>query len=142
MSSVSTLLTVRSYTVNLRERVTLLDQSVSSVGRSLATKKKELLQSKRTAANLDESIDTLQGSLRILDLVKRVGDMIKEGRYWSALRVSGSNSEVTTCSSSTVPRRDPVITAQRSVPDTSLYPSTIIITIASVSNQRCSHSSQ
>ena len=87
MSSVSTLLTVRSYTMNLRERVALLDQSVTTVGRNLAMKKKELLQSKRTAANLDEAIDTLQGCLRILDLVKRVRDMIKDGRYWSALRV-------------------------------------------------------
>jgi hypothetical protein len=73
--------------MNLRERVTLLDQSVTTVGRNLAMKKKELLQSKRTAANLDEAIDTLQGCLRILDLVKRVRDMIKDGRYWSALRV-------------------------------------------------------
>jgi exocyst complex component 6 len=87
VSSVSTLLTVRSYTMNLRERITLLDQSVTTVGRNLALKKKELLQSKRTATNLDQAIDTLQGCLRILDLVKRVRDMIKDGRYWSALRV-------------------------------------------------------
>jgi hypothetical protein len=87
VSSVSTLLTVRSYTHNLKERITSLDDSVSSVGHSLAGKKKELLQSQKTAANLDEAIDTLQGCLRVLDLVNRVGDMIKEGRYWSALRV-------------------------------------------------------
>ncbi|KAF9520715.1 hypothetical protein BS47DRAFT_1323341 [Hydnum rufescens UP504] len=86
VSSVSTLLTVRSYTMNLRERITLLDQSVTTVGRNLALKKKELLQRKRTAANLDQAIDTLQGCLRILDLVKRIRDMIKDGRYWSALR--------------------------------------------------------
>lgn len=86
VSSVSTLLTVRSYTVNLRGRIKSLDQSVTSIGRSLAAQKRELLQAKRTASNLDEAIDTLQGCLRILDLVKRVRDMIKEGRYWSALR--------------------------------------------------------
>ncbi|KAF8341518.1 exocyst complex component, sec15 subunit [Cantharellus anzutake] len=89
VSSVSTLLTVRSYTVNLRERIKSLDQSVTSIGRNLAAQKRELLQAKRTASNLDEAIDTLQGCLRILDLVKRVRDMIKEGRYFSALRSLG-----------------------------------------------------
>ncbi|KAG8865136.1 hypothetical protein FRB96_000025 [Tulasnella sp. 330] len=86
VSSVSTLLTVRSYTENLRERIQTLDTSVSAVGNSFAAKKKAVLQSKKTAANLDEAIDTLQACLRVLDLVNRVGDMIKEGRYWSALK--------------------------------------------------------
>jgi hypothetical protein len=84
---VSTLLTVRSYTVNLRERVGSLDESVTSVGKNLASKKKELLYNKKTATNLDQAVDTLQACLRVLDVVKRVRDMIKEGRYWSALRV-------------------------------------------------------
>ncbi|KDQ20586.1 hypothetical protein BOTBODRAFT_26590 [Botryobasidium botryosum FD-172 SS1] len=86
VSSVSTILTVRSYTVNLRDRITTLDGSVSAVGHGLAAKKKALLQSKQTANNLDEAIDTLQGCLRVLDLVNSVGDMIKDGKYWSALR--------------------------------------------------------
>ena len=54
---------------------------------SLVEKKKALLQTKKTAANLDEAIDGLQACLRILDVVNRVGEMIKEGKYWSALRV-------------------------------------------------------
>ncbi|KAG9018833.1 hypothetical protein FRB90_009120 [Tulasnella sp. 427] len=86
VSSVSTLLTVRSYTENLRERIQTLDSSVSAVGSSFASKKKSLLQNKKTAGNLDETIDTLQACLRVLDLVNRVGDMIKEGKYWSALK--------------------------------------------------------
>lgn len=87
VSSVSTLLTVRSYTVNLREKILSLDSSVSSVGHGLATKKKALLKSKLTAAKLDEAIDTLQACLTVLDLVHRIGELIKERRYWSALRV-------------------------------------------------------
>ena len=87
VSSVSTLLTVRSYTLNLRDKITSLDSSVSSVGHGLATKKKALLKSKTTAANLDEAIDTLQACLRVLDLVHRISELVKEGRYWSALRV-------------------------------------------------------
>ncbi|TCD69836.1 hypothetical protein EIP91_005913 [Steccherinum ochraceum] len=86
ISSVSTLLTIKSYTTNLRETITSLDQSVATVGRGLVEKKRALLQSKKTAANLDEGIDTLQACLRVLDVVNRVGEMIKEGKYWSALR--------------------------------------------------------
>ncbi|KII94938.1 hypothetical protein PLICRDRAFT_120833 [Plicaturopsis crispa FD-325 SS-3] len=86
ISSVSTLFTVKSYTTNLREKITSLDASVSQVGRGLVEKKKAMLQSKKTAANLDEAIDTLQACLRVLDVVDRVGEMVKEGKYWSALR--------------------------------------------------------
>ncbi|KAH9931767.1 rsec15 [Amylocystis lapponica] len=86
ISSVSTLFSIKSYTTNLRETITTLDANVDQVGRGLVEKKKALLQSKKTAANLDEAIDTLQACLRVLDVVNRVGEMIKEGKYWSALR--------------------------------------------------------
>ncbi|EMD40837.1 hypothetical protein CERSUDRAFT_111421 [Gelatoporia subvermispora B] len=86
ISSVSTLFSIKSYTTNLREKITTLDASVSQVGRGLVEKKRALLQSKKTAANLDEAIDTLQACLRVLDVVNRVGEMVREGKYWSALR--------------------------------------------------------
>ncbi|KAI0787052.1 exocyst complex component sec15 subunit [Irpex lacteus] len=86
IGSVSTLFSIKSYTTNLKETINSLDQSVAQVGRGLVEKKRALLQSKKTAANLDEAIDTLQSCLRVLDVVNRVGDMIKEGKYWSALR--------------------------------------------------------
>ncbi|QRW16378.1 exocyst complex component Sec15 [Rhizoctonia solani] len=84
--SVSTLLTVRTYTVNLRDKINSLDQEVSQVGHGLASKKKALLKSKRTAGNLDEAIGTLQSCLRVLDMVNKVGEMIRDRKYWSALR--------------------------------------------------------
>ncbi|KAI0368063.1 rsec15 [Pilatotrama ljubarskyi] len=86
ISSVSTLFSIKSYTTNLREKITTLDASVSQVGKSLVEKKKALLQTKKTAANLDEAIDGLQACLRVLDVVNRVGEMVREGKYWSALR--------------------------------------------------------
>ncbi|KAG6812987.1 hypothetical protein H0H92_014918 [Tricholoma furcatifolium] len=86
ISSVSTLFTVKSYTDKMKENIQSLDASVSQLGRGLVDKKRSLLQSKKTAANLDEAIDTLQACLRVLDVVNRVGEMIKEGKYWSALR--------------------------------------------------------
>jgi exocyst complex component 6 len=87
ISSVSTLFTVKSCTDAMRESIASLDNSVSQLGRGLVEKKKSLLQTKKTAANLDEAIDTLQACLRVMDVVDRVGQMIGEGKYWSALRV-------------------------------------------------------
>lgn len=88
VTSVSTMLNVRSSTNTLRDRIISLDDSVSQAGRALAEKKKGLLKAKKAAMNLDESIETLQACLRLLDLVNRIGELIKQGKYYSALRVS------------------------------------------------------
>lgn len=41
---------------------------------------------------MDDAIETLQTCLRLLDLVHRVGEMIREGKYWGALRVRLASS--------------------------------------------------
>lgn len=92
ISSVSTLFSIKSHTSVLGNKISTLDTNVSQVGHGLVDKKRALLQSKKTAANLDEAIDTLQACLRVLDVVHRVGEMVKEKKYWSALRVSVENS--------------------------------------------------
>lgn len=94
ISSVSTLFSVKSYTDTMKENIASLDANVGQLGRGLVEKKRALLQTKKTATNLDEAIDTLQACLRVLDIVDRVGDMIREGKYWSALRVRASFSYV------------------------------------------------
>lgn len=90
ISSVSTLFTVKSYTDKMKDTIASLDTSVAQLGGGLVEKKRNLLQTKKTAANLDEAIDTLQACLRVLDVVNRVSEMVKEGKYWSALRVRRS----------------------------------------------------
>ncbi|KAF7301857.1 Rsec15 protein [Mycena indigotica] len=86
ISSVSTLFSVKSYTDKMKENIRTLDNSVAQLGKGLVEKKRGLLQSKKTASNLDEAIDTLQACLRVLDVVNRVQEMVREGKYWSALR--------------------------------------------------------
>jgi len=49
--------------------------------------KRALLEQKKVAKSMDDAIETLQTCLRLLDLVHRVGEMIREGKYWGALRV-------------------------------------------------------
>lgn len=87
VSSVSTMLNVRTSTNSLRDRIIALDDSVNQAGKALAEKKKGLLKAKKAAMNLDEAIETLQACLRLLDLIDRIGQLIKQGKYYSALRV-------------------------------------------------------
>jgi hypothetical protein len=142
ISSVSTLFDVKSYTTNLRERITTLDTSVSQVGRGLVEKKRALLQSKKTAGNLDEAIDTMQSCLRVLDVLNRIGDMVKEGKYWSALRV---RPYVLVCSNDIshnppVPGRYSKHASDFPVTNTILPASFIFLTVRPWSNQRRSDS--
>ncbi|TYJ55946.1 hypothetical protein B9479_003331 [Cryptococcus floricola] len=89
VSSVSNLLTIRQGTGHLRRRIGELDGQMGDVGRALgekATQKRALLEQKKVARNMDDAIETLQACLRLLDLVHRVSDMVREGKYWGALR--------------------------------------------------------
>lgn len=49
--------------------------------------KRALLEQKKVARNMDDAIETLQTCLRLLDLVHRIDEMVREGKYWGALRV-------------------------------------------------------
>lgn len=53
--------------------------------------KRALLEQKKVARHMDDAIEALQTCLRLLDLVHRVGEMIREGKYWGALRVSSQS---------------------------------------------------
>lgn len=140
IQSVSTLFDVKSYTTNLREKITTLDANVSQVGRGLVEKKRALLQSKKTAANLDEAIDTMQSCLRVLDVLNRIGDMVKEGKYWSALRVRLYNASVYTINLMlySVSRGHPKHASNLTVPNTILSALIVIFAVCAWSDQRCS----
>ncbi|WVQ72415.1 hypothetical protein IAR50_001967 [Cryptococcus sp. DSM 104548] len=86
VSSVSNLLTIRQGTGHLRRRIGELDGQMGDVGRALGEKKRALLEQKKVARNMDDAIETLQACLRLLDLVHRISDMVREGKYWGALR--------------------------------------------------------
>jgi len=140
ISSVTTLFTVKSYTDKMKENISSLDTSVAQLGGGLVEKKRALLQSRKTAANLDEAIDTLQACLRVLDVVDRVGEMIKAGKYWSALRVCHSYCRVVYIFSikihNLVTRRHSEYATNIVVPNTFLPISLIIVAILTGSDQR------
>lgn len=138
LASVSTLFTVKSYTNNLRDKITTLDASVSQVGRGLVEKKRALLQAKKTAANLDEAIDNLQAGLRVLDVVNRIGEMVQEGKYWSALRVSIYHKFIVmTLTCYVVYRRYPVHACEFACPNTSVPIHPHIPPILTRTDQEC-----
>ena len=145
ISSVSTLFTVKSYSDKMKENISSLDTSVHQLGGGLVEKKRALLLSKKTAANLDEAIDTLQACLRVLDVVDRVGDMIRQGKYWSALRVCPSiplcpavySINILSPWMLAVPRRYPEYAAYIAFADSSLSTPVVFFAITSKSNKGC-----
>ncbi|CAG8465584.1 12000_t:CDS:10 [Ambispora gerdemannii] len=75
--SVDQLLKVRQGTVNLKNKIIDLNYDVQLSGKKLATKKKELIQTRRIQKNIDEAVETLQTCLYVLDLANRVNNLIE-----------------------------------------------------------------
>ncbi|GAA5865113.1 hypothetical protein JCM1840_005744 [Sporobolomyces johnsonii] len=86
VGSVSALLRVRQGTVSLKHRVVELNDEVQKSGGGVADKKKALLDARRVGQNIDETIDTLQACLRVLDLSSKIQSLIENEKYFSALR--------------------------------------------------------
>ncbi|GAA94606.1 uncharacterized protein L969DRAFT_94607 [Mixia osmundae IAM 14324] len=86
VSSTEKLLKIRQGTVNLKHRIVELDEDIQSKGGDLAARKRDLLESRRVGANIDEAIETLQACLRVFDLFSKVSELIANRRYFAALR--------------------------------------------------------
>lgn len=86
VAAVDKLLKVRSGTVTLKHRIGELNEDVQAGGSSLGNKKKQLLETQRTAANVGDAIDSIQTCLRVLDLANRVDGLIQDKKYFAALR--------------------------------------------------------
>ncbi|KAG9287563.1 hypothetical protein G9A89_019624 [Geosiphon pyriformis] len=84
--SVDQLLKVRQGTVNLKNKIIDLNYDVQLSGKKLASKKKELIQTRRIQKNIDEAVETLQTCLYVLDLANRVNLLIDDKKYYSALK--------------------------------------------------------
>jgi len=100
IESTDKLLKVRQGTVSLKHRVAELNEDIQSKGGQLAAKKRILLDNKRVSSNIDETIDTLTACLRVLDLYLKVETLIKEQKYYSALRTLDelANNQIKTVS--------------------------------------------
>ncbi|KAL9931476.1 hypothetical protein V8E36_009641 [Tilletia maclaganii] len=86
VSSVDKLLNVRHGTLSLKDRIGELNEDVQAGGQSLGSKKRQLLETRRVAHNIDDAIDTLQACLRVLDIANRIDTLIENKKYFSALR--------------------------------------------------------
>lgn len=63
-----------------------MNEDIQSKGGELAAKKKILLDTRRVGQNIEEAIDTLQASLRVLDLSAKISNLLADKRYYSALK--------------------------------------------------------
>lgn len=88
VAAVDKLLKVRSSTISLKKRIGELNEDLQAGGASLGGKKKQLLESQRTMAKVDDATETLQMCLKVLDMANRIDGLIEERKYYPALRVS------------------------------------------------------
>ncbi|KAE8215560.1 hypothetical protein CF327_g1211 [Tilletia walkeri] len=86
VSAVDKLLHVRHGTLSLKDRIGELNEDVQAGGQSLGSKKRQLLETRRVAHNIDDAIETLQACLRVLDIANRIDTLIESKKYFSALR--------------------------------------------------------
>ncbi|EST08300.1 Exocyst complex subunit Sec15-like protein [Kalmanozyma brasiliensis GHG001] len=86
VDAVDKLLKVRTGTVTLKHRIGELNEDVQAGGSSLGGKKRQLLETQRTAANVGEAIAALQVCLRVLDMANRADGLIADKKYYAALR--------------------------------------------------------
>ncbi|CBQ69901.1 related to secretory pathway protein (exocyst complex protein Sec15) [Sporisorium reilianum SRZ2] len=86
VAAVDKLLKVRSGTVTLKHRIGELNEDVQAGGSSLGNKKRQLLETQRTAAGVNDAIASLQTCLRVLDMANRVDGLIGDKKYFAALR--------------------------------------------------------
>ena len=86
MGSVDKLLSVSQGTISLKSHVVSLDASLQTSGTSLATVRSSLLDARKVSTNIQETIETLQSCLKVLDLSKKLSQQISERKFYSALR--------------------------------------------------------
>ncbi|CAO1614166.1 unnamed protein product [Sympodiomycopsis kandeliae] len=86
VGAVDKLLGVRSSTISLRHRIGELNEEVQAGGASLGGKKKQLLESQRTMAKVDDAIGTLEQCLKVLEMANRIDALIEDRKYYPALR--------------------------------------------------------
>lgn len=87
LASTEKLLKARKGTVSLRSTLTALNNEIQSKGAVVADAKRDLLENNRVANNIDETVQTLQACLKVLDLANKINRLISvDKNYYAALR--------------------------------------------------------
>ncbi|TIA73737.1 hypothetical protein E3P92_01760 [Wallemia ichthyophaga] len=86
VGSVKTLLGVRKSTMQLKQKIVQVNDDMQSAGRSLVMKKKELLEINRTNGNIDQATEMMRAFQHVLEMMKRVDELIESRKYYAALR--------------------------------------------------------
>ncbi|KAF9174338.1 hypothetical protein BGX21_000170, partial [Mortierella sp. AD011] len=87
VQSVDRLLKVRQGTVDLKDKIHILNTDVQRAGTELTAKKRELIESKRILENIATATETLRTCIHFLDLANRVNVQVENRKYYSALRI-------------------------------------------------------
>lgn len=86
LDSVSKLQQVREGTVALTGEILTLNQSIQTSTEKLAEQKEALVNTKAVRQNIADASSALNDSLKILHAVNQAHDLVRRGRYYSALK--------------------------------------------------------
>ncbi|KAF9433132.1 hypothetical protein BGZ76_009844 [Entomortierella beljakovae] len=87
VQSVDRLLKVRQGTVDLKDKIHILNSDLQRAGSELTAKKGELIESKKILENIATATETLRTCIHFLDLANRVNVQVENRKYYSALRI-------------------------------------------------------
>ncbi|KAI7904416.1 exocyst complex subunit Sec15-like-domain-containing protein [Cokeromyces recurvatus] len=84
--AVDQLLKVRQGSVELRKKLTEVNNTLQNGGRKWAEKKRELTNARKVQQNVEDAIEVLQSSLNVLELANKVNEQLEQKKYYSALK--------------------------------------------------------
>ncbi|RCI06211.1 hypothetical protein CU098_005927 [Rhizopus stolonifer] len=86
VSAVDQLLKVRQGSVELRGKLTEVNQTLQIRGTKWAERKRELTNAKKVQQNIEDAIEALQSSLVVLESADKVNDQLDQKKYYAALK--------------------------------------------------------
>ncbi|EIE89524.1 hypothetical protein RO3G_14235 [Rhizopus delemar RA 99-880] len=86
VSAVDQLLKVRQGSVELRKKLTEVNQTLQTTGTKWAGRKRELTNAKKVQQNIEDAIEALQSSLVVLESANKVNEQLEQKKYYAALK--------------------------------------------------------
>ncbi|CAO3659662.1 unnamed protein product [Rhizopus microsporus] len=87
VSAVDQLLKVRQGSVELRKKLTDVNQALQIRGTKWAARKKELTNARKIQQNIEDAIEALQSSLVLLESANKVNEQLDQKKYYAALKI-------------------------------------------------------
>ncbi|KAG1240066.1 hypothetical protein G6F68_018023 [Rhizopus microsporus] len=72
--------------IQLRKKLTEVNQTLQTTGTKWAGRKRELTNAKKVQQNIEDAIEALQSSLVVLESANKVNEQLEQKKYYAALK--------------------------------------------------------